>query len=516
MILRAILLVALAAAGATAIVLGAASARGVDDQRAHERSEALADERAARLAQALDEREGRAIAMASFLCQRLAEGEPVDAQRGLGGALGMDVVRVARPSQPGGASVAQLVFTEEGPALVARCAVETPDGAREVLAGWDTARLSLDRQAPTAFAPVGGAPGDLPPGASLRRVRRIEGWQTEPRELVTWALRVAPVRDRSLEWIALSAIALLTIAGLFAMRRRSDGQLEAAVARIGRGDLDVTLDGHGATVSAFNRMTRELRDARTRLARAERIAAWRDIARRIAHEIKNPLTPIKMAMETARKTHARKHPDFDEIFDESTRTVLEEVNRLEHIVTEFSRFARLPRPNPESLNVREVVEKVVAMHDLDPAHATLPEAAKGVRVELALGQSKFPEVRADKEQLTQVLVNLVQNACDAAREKHGETGGRVVVALDAIENAGVRVTISDNGPGIPKEERGRVLEPYYTTKAHGTGLGMAIVDRIVSDHGGSLGIEDAALGGAAIVVTLRREGPPEEAEATVG
>jgi two-component system nitrogen regulation sensor histidine kinase NtrY len=441
-IARALALLALAAAFGAGIVLTAASARDEATHRAHERAEALADERAAAL--------GRSF-------------ESVDA------------------ADPSGA-------------------------ARQTLA---TALVRGDE--PVALVAIGAAPADLPTGASLRRVTRVGD-----RDFITWAVPEAVAQGRTLEWIALAGVGALTLAAmilLFLSRGSGhDRQLEAAVARIGKGDLDVTLDGNGATVSAFNRMTRELRDARTRLARAERIAAWRDIARRIAHEIKNPLTPIKMAMETARKTHARKHPDFDEIFDESTKTVLEEVNRLEHIVTEFSRFARLPRPDATSLNAREVVEKVVAMHDLDPAHATLPEAAKGVRVELSLGQSKFPEVRADREQLTQVLVNLVQNACDAAREKHGETGGRVVVDLAATDDAGVRITISDNGPGIPTEERSRILEPYYTTKAHGTGLGMAIVDRIVSDHGGSLVIDDSKLGGAAIVVTLRREGPPEEAD----
>ncbi|MFO0683271.1 MAG: ATP-binding protein [Sandaracinus sp.] len=363
------------------------------------------------------------------------------------------------------------------------------------------------------------APIEEHEGSILRRVRTIPAALAgTPTQLVLRTPVVLPAREPTRGTLALAVGLglLLAILTLLAGGARRDRALEEAAARVGRGDLDVTIDGRGATASAFNRMTRELKDTQHRLARAERIAAWRDIARRIAHEIKNPLTPIKMAMETVRKTRARQHPDFDEIFDESTKTVLEETARLEKIVTEFSRFARMPRPKAESLDVREVAEKVVAMHDLPAAAATLPEAAKGVRVEL-VAPERLPSVRADREQLTQVLVNLVQNACDAAREKQGDEGGRVVVSLARTEDDGIRVVVADNGPGIPVEARDAVREPYYTTKSHGTGLGLAIVDRIVSDHGGTLTLGDALeLGGAAVTVVLRREGPAEESEASLG
>jgi len=386
----------------------------------------------------------------------------------------------------------------------------------------------------TAAAIESGDPGEIAsgfaagfgvaaPGASagggdevVRRVSvRMNG---TVRPLVVRAALSLPPHEPTHRTIALAtsvAVLLLLLTLATGAGAKRDRQLEAAAERIGRGDLDVTLDGHSATASAFNRMTRELRETQSRLARAERIAAWRDIARRIAHEIKNPLTPIKMAMETLRKTHARKHPDFDEIFDESTKTVLEETARLERIVTEFSRFARMPRPKAESLDVLDVVERVVSMHDLPAAAATLPEAAKGVRVELAPNDAPLPNVRADREQLTQVFVNLVQNACDAAREKQGETGGRVSVRVERIDNDGVRVVVADNGPGIPPDARVAVLEPYYTTKSHGTGLGLAIVDRIVSDHGGTVALGDSAeLGGAEVTITLRRAGPADESDAS--
>src|SRR5690606_34863717 len=195
-------------------------------------------------------------------------------------------------------------------------------------------------------------------------------------------------------------------------------ELESAATRVGSGELSTMITVRsrgdvGKVLHAFNGMTAKLQNAQARLIRAERIAAWRDIARRIAHEIKNPLMPIQTSIETMRKARARQHPDFDEIFEESTLTILEEVERLKRIVTEFSRFARLPRPRPSELAMDELVQHVVGLH-----------AGGDVLVTMEV-EDELPLVRADREQLTQVLVNLVQNASDAARARWGSSGGRV-------------------------------------------------------------------------------------------
>lgn len=289
-------------------------------------------------------------------------------------------------------------------------------------------------------------------------------------------------------------------------------ELESAAARVASGDMSTTITIHSGgevrkALMAFNHMTGELKHAQAKLIRAERIAAWRDIARRIAHEIKNPLMPIQTSIETMRKTHARRHPEFDEIFEESTVTILEEVERLKRIVTEFSRFARMPRPQPVELAVEDVARHTVGLH-----------SGGAVEVELHV-EGALPRVRADREQLTQVLVNLVQNAADAARARHGDGGGRVEVVLSPAEVEGdeaVRVEVIDNGPGIPPEEQAKIFEPYYTTKSGGTGLGLAIVHRIVSDHGGSIdvGAVDGPEGGAVFEILLTRAGPPMEASTT--
>ncbi|MCA9529511.1 MAG: HAMP domain-containing protein [Myxococcales bacterium] len=314
--------------------------------------------------------------------------------------------------------------------------------------------------------------------------------------------------------LALLALALLSAAvsivlALFASRGIDAmlDELEGAARRIGRGDLESTVrtsdeNEMGRTLSAFNAMTDELRRAQEKLRRAERIAAWRDIARRLAHEIKNPLSPIQVSIETMRKTYAKRHPDFDEIFEESTLTILEEVARLERIVSEFSRFARLPKPRPGLVDVYELADRVAALHSNEqvPVHALV-------------GTRPGP-IRADREQLTQALTNLVQNAQDAAKAAHGASGGRVRVTVSAAR-AGVRVEVADNGPGVPLDQRSRIFEPYFTTKPQGTGLGLAIAHRIIEDHQGSIEVGAGASRGAVFTLYLPEMGPPPEAEGTL-
>ena len=305
---------------------------------------------------------------------------------------------------------------------------------------------------------------------------------------------------------AAGALALLfaLLAGLRVSRPLRE--VEAAVQRVIEGDLESTVDIHGKgdagrVLAKFNEMTEELRATRERMLRAERIAAWREIARRIAHEIKNPLSPIQLSIETMRKTWKKQHPDFEEIFEESTLAILEEVGRMKRIVTEFSDFARMPRPRAERVDVNALVEHVVGLH-----------AGGDVAVEAETTEPL--ELLGDSEQLTQVLMNLVQNATDAAAARHGQHGGRVRVVAKPDEH-GVSIEVLDNGPGIPAEDRLKVFEPYFTTKSHGTGLGLAICERIVGDHGGRLSFGDGIDGGAGLSIWLPLTGPPAEIQATL-
>ncbi len=295
--------------------------------------------------------------------------------------------------------------------------------------------------------------------------------------------------------LAIGALALVVLAGVFVARRIArdldalvEGSLHAA-----RGDLDYRVpvrgqDEIGAVASAFNFMMEDLRTSKDRLVIAERIAAWQEIARRLAHEIKNPLTPIQMAMDTLRKVWKKQHPQFGEILEESTETVLEEADRLKRIVSEFSDFARMPKPELQRVDLNDVVKSVTGLYQ------------GAIRVETKL--AKIPDIDADKGQINQVVLNLVENARDAIGER---TDGKITVQTK-LGDAGDRAVliVDDNGPGVPGELKDKVFAPYFSTKLNkgGTGLGLAIVHRIVSDHGGRIQITDALGGGARFLIEL--------------
>jgi two-component system nitrogen regulation sensor histidine kinase NtrY len=242
--------------------------------------------------------------------------------------------------------------------------------------------------------------------------------------------------------------------------------------------------------NAFNRAIADLVQLRKRLAATERIAARREIARRVAHEIKNPLAPIRAAIETLRRLRSRGDPAFDEYFDEATRTVLDEVLRISNIVSEFTRFARLPPPQPAPMDLVEVARSVVQLH-----------ASEGTTLTLA-GETRL-ELVADRDQMVQVLTNLVQNALDAVKQMPLP---RVSVEVTRSGER-ARLVVTDNGPGFDAEVAARLFEPYLTTKPEGTGLGLAIVERIVVEHGGDIVLERPREGGARLVLSLPLEGP---------
>jgi signal transduction histidine kinase len=307
--------------------------------------------------------------------------------------------------------------------------------------------------------------------------------------VMVWRPRLDRRGPPLLLWIACVAVLALGLALLFGgylnrWLQSSVDELTQAATRVGRGDFDTTLrDSPGgafpATATAFNRMTRDLKDAREQLRQTERIAAWQEIAKSLAHELKNPLSPIRLSIETLRKARERSHEEFDAMFEESTKTILQEVERLRNIVDEFSRFARLPAPQLRKADLREVAAQAASLHAEGeaPVTANLP----------ALPVESF----VDPDQITQVLHNLLQNARDAAREAHPRGGGRVSVSLE--ERAGtVYIRVEDNGAGIPADQAGVIFEPYYTRKEGGTGLGLAITQRIITEHGGRIDVESKA------------------------
>ena len=400
----------------------------------------------------------------------------------------MLVAEAARTAADGGAAVAVALGRRVDTHLIGAIHGDTWANARVVAAGGE---ILVPPERPWGDP----APDELIP----IQLPGLDGTPVATIELAVSDGDMARVlRNITLTSAGLAAVALIGVVliGLLVARRtaRDLDQLVAGSLAAARGDLDHRVpvrseDEIGAVAAAFNFMMEDLKTSKERLVIAERIAAWQEIARRLAHEIKNPLTPIQMAMDTLRKSYKKQHPEFAEILEESTATVMEEADRLKHIVSEFSGFARMPKPEFQRLDLNELVRSALALY----------QGAAPIDIKLA---ERLPRIDADKNQLNQVVLNLVENARDAI----GQRGdGRIAVATRLGEASDrVMLIVEDNGPGIPVDLKDKVFAPYFTTKHSkgGTGLGLAIVHRIVSDHGGRIAVVDAPGGGARFAIEL--------------
>jgi len=213
-------------------------------------------------------------------------------------------------------------------------------------------------------------------------------------------------------------------------------------------------------------------DDLTELIKAQKVAAWQEVARRVAHEIKNPLTPIQLSAQRLRKKFFEKSPDFDKIFDEATNVIVTEVGSLKHMVDEFSKFARLPAPQMVRQSLNEVIQEVLTLYRA---------AHKDIEFCVELDED-LPVLNFDREQLKRVCVNLFDNAIQAMNHT-----GRVWVSTkyDTKRKRAV-VSVADEGVGITSEDQEKLFVPYFTRKKTGTGLGLAIVRRIITDHDGQI------------------------------
>jgi nitrogen fixation/metabolism regulation signal transduction histidine kinase len=247
-------------------------------------------------------------------------------------------------------------------------------------------------------------------------------------------------------------------------------------------------DEIGQLARAFNRMTHEIVEQRERLVQAERVAAWRDLARRLAHELKNPLFPLQITVENMQRARESHPEQFEEVFREGAATLLAELANLKQIIARFSDFAKMPAPEMRPVNFNSLAAEALKLMEPQLARARVE-----TRLEL---DPRLRPVRADAEQMTGVLRNLVLNAIDAMGN-----GGTLTVRTITFP-AGVRVEVSDTGQGLTREECERLFTPYYTTKTHGTGLGLAIVQSVVSDHGGRISVESEPGKGATFRIDL--------------
>jgi two-component system, NtrC family, nitrogen regulation sensor histidine kinase NtrY len=270
--------------------------------------------------------------------------------------------------------------------------------------------------------------------------------------------------------------------------RQSEGQVEMRVA--------------GRELNLFLRITTEASDDAshghvltfddiTTLVSAQRNSAWSDIARRIAHEIKNPLTPIQLSAERLKRKYLKEITTDKHVFEQCTDTIIRQVGDLGRIVDEFSSFARMPKAIPEPNDLNEVVRDATVLQRVSSAD---------LDIQLQMDES-LERFAFDRRLVTQAITNLVKNARESIETRLAENStppGQIIVESGIADGAPF-ISVSDNGIGLPQENRHRLAEPYMTTREKGTGLGLAIVKRIMEEHGGRLDLRDAQDHSGAVV-----------------
>lgn len=229
-------------------------------------------------------------------------------------------------------------------------------------------------------------------------------------------------------------------------------------------------------------------DDLTELIKAQKTAAWREVARGIAHEIKNPLTPIQLNTQRLKKKFEEGSSDFENVFDESTNVIIKEVEGLKKLVDEFSRFARMPEPNPRPYNLHKIIDDTLMLYR---------DTRKGIKL-LTHYDSRIDNINVDNEQIKRVFINLIENSIDAV---NGEGVIEIKTFLDTGDKT-VKIEVTDNGAGVPDENKDKLFLPYFSTKKKGTGLGLAIANRIIADHSGLIRVEDNIPKGAKFVIEL--------------
>jgi nitrogen fixation/metabolism regulation signal transduction histidine kinase len=292
--------------------------------------------------------------------------------------------------------------------------------------------------------------------------------------------------------LVVGGFALATTAAAIVYARRVTRRVDALVAatrRVVAGDLETRVDPTGGDEladlgRAFDDMTAELALRRRQIDYLSKIAAWQEVARRLAHEIKNPLTPIQLAVQELHDRYKGDDPRFRKMLDEARDIVAEEIGGLRRLVDAFSAFAKLPRVEPKPIDLALVVDDVVREQEAPVELAPPPAPAI---------------VSGDRLLLRRALGNLVENARQA-----GATRVRI-----AWTDRGL--TVDDDGPGVPAELGERIFDPYVTTKPHGTGLGLAIVKKTVLEHGGAIALGRSPLGGARFEISLAAPSGPSSA-----
>ena len=273
-------------------------------------------------------------------------------------------------------------------------------------------------------------------------------------------------------------------------------KLQKATEQLSRGNIDIHVksnskDEIGELVNSFNRMIKELRRSRVELKKAEREGAWRDIARQVAHEIKNPLTPMKLAMQHLYYAYTHGSNDFKTIIQTTNKMIIEQVETLNRIATEFSNFAKLPSRNYENLNMNDILVDVVKLMNTNG------------KINLKIDESlKRSRVMGDKDEVKRALINIIKNAMQAIDEKDNVNEGNIIV--ESIKNNGLySVKIKDNGIGMDDDTKNKLFEPYFSTKSSGMGLGLVITKKVLDDMKAKITVHSSKLTGTEVEILFK-------------
>ncbi len=376
------------------------------------------------------------------------------------------------------------------------------DGAARLSAGLETARtLARMGQGSTAAAELDAAgleavfatpwalfEGQRSLGDVLDRYKMLRMAGEEIGRRFGWVYMII---------LGVAAALTLGVSILFARRvTRRVAAIARATRQVATGDLDVRIapagrDEIAELARSFNEMVADLRESRDRIAYLSRVSAWQGIARRLAHEIKNPLTPIQLAIQQVADKYEGSDERYGKLVQTAREVIEEEVATLRRLTTEFSAFARLPQVETVPSDLREFLEDCRA-------------AFGGAAAEQGVGIDWRPPTQTltvplDRQMMRRVIDNLLRNALEAlageGASKPGRPAPRVTVEAEALAGRErARIVVRDNGPGIPAEAREHIFEPYFTTKATGTGLGLAIVKKIVLEHGGEIEVDSSPEG----------------------
>jgi two-component system nitrogen regulation sensor histidine kinase NtrY len=359
-------------------------------------------------------------------------------------------------------------------------------------------------------ATIDGAPeAGRPPGRSVERLR-VTGRSylsqsfplsigSTPAATITGFIP-AEAADRTVATVEITsallgalALGLAVFLGIFWSTQvsRPVEQLARYSHKLARGEWSEPLDLRSVREietlgSALEQMRADLTTYRDRLLTSERQAAWSEMARKVAHEIKNPLTPIAVSVADLRRSYEQQRADFPEILDQAVRTIADEVETLKRLLSEFSDFARFPAPHPAPCLISAILADLETLYGREVAAGRLALERPDREIEFS----------ADAGQIRQALVNLIHNGLEAV-------GGEGRVAVSATNDPGVvTIAVSDTGPGLSAEQRARLFTPGFTTKAGGSGLGLTIVERIVNDHGGTISVESGSGRGTVFRIRL--------------